>query len=211
MARTSALGTAQEPVGSGGPGIPGGHGGKLTLLAVGVGLLATGCSLAPGLSPSSPSQRTPGVAARPKSHVTTALTVSIGSLPLVYQLSTKDAIVSCGIGDHSVVVKGSVQGTAVTVRITGVHRHQQLDVPPAVGSLHDSVTVNTAGGDQGQPLTYVVGYTDGAYQGVGTIGVGKVGNSGTVAVTAAAPQGQEPSPSFIGANAMFLGGTWRCP
>jgi hypothetical protein len=116
-----------------------------------------------------------------------------------------------------VVVTGSLQGTTVMVRMTGLVKRQHLDVPPPVGGFHDTVTVTVSGASLSQPLTYLVGYADGTYEGIGTLDVGKHGNSGKIGVSAPAPEGQAPSIQSSGesvtsgGNGVSVIGTWRCP
>jgi hypothetical protein len=116
-----------------------------------------------------------------------------------------------------VVVRGSFQGHLVTIRLSGLRRGQRLEVPPSLGRYSDRVTVTVSGASATQPLTYLVGFTNGTYQGVGTIDVSKHGTSGTLQVSVPAPVGQEPLIESsgiavtIGANSMSLDGTWKCP
>jgi hypothetical protein len=185
------------------------------LLASALGLLMAGCAGglgAPSLSaPATPTPRT-----HPKAQPTTSLNVNLG--PEYENLTPRDATVACSANDGTVVVRGSVQGALVTIRLSNLRKHQNLLVPPAVGRYSDRVTVTVASASPSQPLSYVVGFADGAYQGVGTIDVSKRGNSGTLNVSTPSPVGQEPviqsSGIFsvtVGVDNMSLAGNWECP
>lgn len=185
------------------------------LLASALGLLVAGCGGGlGGPSLSAPATPTPTARTHPKTQPATSLNVTTdleqGSL------TPRDATVACSANDGTVVVRGSVQGAPVTVRLSDLRKRQHLLVPPPLGRYSDRVTVTVAGASPSQPLSYVVGFADGAYQGEGTIDVSKHGNSGTLGVSAPSPVGQEPLIQSsgisvtIGGNGMSLTGTWKC-
>ena len=189
------------------------------ILAAALGLLTAGCAGefgAPSLS--APAAPSPTPAAHHKSHPTTALDLLLGSQFGI--LTPRDAALTCGTKDRTVVVRGSVQGHRVTVRLSGLRGGQHLAVPPPVGGYDDLVTVVVAGASPTQSftLTYVVGFIDGAYQGVGSIDVSKRGTSGRISVSAPSPVGEAPQIQVqglydvtAGVNGMSLDGAWRCP
>lgn len=115
------------------------------------------------------------------------------------------------------MVRGSVSGESVTVLLSGLRGGQHLAVPPPVGGYTDRVTVAVSGASPTPSSRYVVGFADGAYQGVGSIDVSKHGSSGTLMVSAPAPEGQgleiqgQGLEATMGGNGMSIGGTWRCP
>lgn len=186
------------------------------LLASALGLLVAGCAGGLGApSLSAPATPTPTARAHPKSRPTTSLNVNLGAE--YGNLTPRDATVACSANDGTVVVRGSVQGARVTIRLNNLRKHQHLLVPPAVGRYSDRVTVTVASASPSQPLSYVVGFADGAYQGVGTIDVGKRGNSGTLNVSTPSPLGQEPVIQSsgitvtVGVDSLSLAGNWECP
>ncbi|MFZ0996398.1 MAG: hypothetical protein WAO09_10555 [Candidatus Dormiibacterota bacterium] len=186
------------------------------IFAATLGLLVTGCAGdlgAPSLS--APAAPSPTASSHHQAHSNTALHLLLG---FQYgSLTPRNASVTCGANDSKVVVRGSVQRHFVTVRLSGLHKGQQLSVPPPLGGYIDRVTVTVSGASPTQSLTYIVGFTDGTYQGVGTIDVSKHGTSGTINISAPSPVGQEPllqgAGLYVttGANGMSLDGTWRCP
>jgi hypothetical protein len=185
-------------------------------MALALGLVLAGCASGlGGPSLSAPASSSPTPTPTHKARLTTSLQVNLG--PKFGQLTSANSTVSCSAHDSTAVVRGLVQGTPVTIRLTGLRRSQHLQVPPPVGGYADRVTVTESGSTPSQALTYVVGFADGAYQGTGTLVVSKQGSSGTVQVSSPAPVGQPPSVQasgdsiMIGASALGLYGTWRCP
>ncbi|MGH7609980.1 MAG: hypothetical protein ACREOD_08640, partial [Candidatus Dormibacteria bacterium] len=116
------------------------HFGRLmaALGAMGCGLLVASCNLGPTASPNpTPHQSAPS--RHPSGKLRTALEVS---LPVGFGLLTAgNATVACGPGDRSVTVRGSIQGSQVTVHFNPLHRGQTPMVPPPVGTYADVVTV----------------------------------------------------------------------
>jgi hypothetical protein len=187
-------------------------------LASSLGMLVAGCSGSLGApSLTAPAAPSPTASSSHKSHTTTALDLLFGSQ--FESLTPRDATVRCSAKDSTVVVRGSVVGDDVTIRLSGLREGQHLNVPPTLGGYTDRVTVTVAGAKptESLTLTYLVGFTKGTYQGVGTIDVGKSGTRGTLRVSAPSPVGQPPSIQgsgiyvTIGANSMSLDGTWKCP
>ncbi|MGA8426263.1 MAG: hypothetical protein WB801_01565 [Candidatus Dormiibacterota bacterium] len=180
-------------------------------------LLMAGCAGGLGVpSLSAPSTPTP-TATIP--HPATSLNLTLGSES--GSMTPTDATVACSANDSTVVVRGSVDGALVTVRLSDLRKRQHIQVPPPVGGYSDQVTVSVPGASPSQALSYVVGRAGAVYQGVGTIDVSKGGNSGTLNVSAPSPIGQEPLAQWSaavdgisfpsGGNSMSLGGTWECP
>jgi hypothetical protein len=187
----------------------------LSLVSV-LGLLVAGCAGGLGApSLSAPAAPSPTASSHHKAPPTTALNLLLGSQ--FGSLTARDATVACSADDSTVVVRGTVNGEVVAVHLSGLRSGQHLSVPPPIGGYTDRVRVTVSGASATQSLTYVVGFTEGAYQGVGTIDVSKHGTSGTLNVSAPAPVGQAPliqgSGLFVtvGANAMSLDGDWKCP
>ncbi|MGH7609734.1 MAG: hypothetical protein ACREOD_07370 [Candidatus Dormibacteria bacterium] len=189
------------------------HFGRLTaaLGALGCGVLMASCNLGPTGSPNpAPHPSAPSSHRSGKLRTALDLYLPVG----VGRLTAGNATVACGPGDRSVTVKGSIQGSQVTVRLTHLHPGQKLMVPPPVGTYADAVTVTSS--SPSPALTWAVGNVAGTYQGVGSLDVSKRGNSGSINVSAASPEGQSPSLQFQsgnlteGGNGMGFSGTWFC-
>ena len=186
------------------------------IVASALGLLVAGCAEGLGApSLSGPAAHSPTASRHHKAQPATALDLNWGSQ--AGRLTPRDATLTCSAKDKSVELRGSVVGELVTVRLIGLRSGQQLAVPPPVGGYADRVTVTVSGANPTQSLTYVVGFTDGNYQGVGNIDVGKHGTSGTLNVSVPSPVGQAPQIQATGLflntglNRMSLSGTWKCP
>jgi hypothetical protein len=186
------------------------------VLALALGLVVAGCSSGLGSpSLSAPATSSPKPTPTHKAPVTTSLQVLL--FPKYGRLNPANSTVSCSAHDSTVVVGGLVQGTKVTIRLTGLRKRQHILIPPPVGSYSDRVTVTVSGASPSNSLTYVVGFASGTYQGEGTLEVNKRGTSGKLSVSAPAPEGQAPSiqssgiATTIGGNGLGLTGTWRCP
>lgn len=186
------------------------------ILASALGLLVAGCAGGLGApSLSGPATHSPTPSSHHQAQPATALDLNWGSR--AGRLTPRDATLTCSAKDRTVELRGSVVGELVSVRLNGLRSGQHLAVPPPVGGYTDRVTVTVYGARQTQSLTYVVGFTDGNYQGVGSIDVGKHGTSGTINVSVPSPVGQAPQVQATGLfynsglNGMSLSGTWRCP
>jgi len=186
------------------------------LLTSALALLMTGCAGGLGApSLSAPLTPTPTATSHPKTHPATSLNLNLGSE--YGRMTPSDATIACSANDGTVVVRGSVDGALVTVRLSNLRKRQHIQVSPPIGGYSDQVTVSVPAASPSQALSYVVGFAGGTYQGIGTIDVSKHGNSGTLNVSAPSPVGQEPLIQSgidglltVGGNGMSLIGTWKC-
>ncbi len=193
---------------------PFGAGGRTVLLAVGAGVLAVGCSVAPsqaiGVQPS------PRATSHPAQDLPTPTSFQIDEAYGYAALPSRAVRVRCSDNNSRVVISGSVQGAHVVVIITNLHPGQDLTDPPIVGGFPDRISMKVTPAGSQPPLTYVGGDQDGTYQGEGTLTVAKSGAGGTINISFGAPVGQSPSQDVsgnqvtFGANEGSVFGTWSC-
>lgn len=184
-------------------------------MALGVVLLAAGCSVAPsetiGVQPSPKVTSTPGQSSLPPTAFEIDEAYGFGVLP------DTAAHVACSDNDHKVEISGLVQGAKVVVTLTHLRAGQRLTDPPIGGGFSDQVTMRVTPTGSQPPLTYEAGYENGVYQGAGSLTVDKSGRSGSFGISFGAPVGQSPSQQTSGNQTLFGGnegnisGSWTCP